>query len=187
MWYLQCSSIAALALPRASSRFVINFLLLCIPSSTHTLETDRVLYDVHSIKVSLMERLCGLCSRSCCHHSVSHLCCEGRCELCSCPRPLDKPPWLWQRAAAPRCARASSWGRGSICWLQTCVINVLGRYTWVWLSVTREPPQTCPAGKGGLGFSRWVVEFHPAGSSRQYPRSDHCVPVPTSIHFRVSI
>lgn len=98
---------------------------------------------------------------------------------------MDEPPWLWQRAAAPRCARASSWGRGSICWLQTCVINVLGRYTWVWLSVTREPPQTCPAGKGGLGFSRWVVEFHPAGSSRQYPRSDHCVPVPTSILFHV--
>lgn len=83
--------LAAPALPPASSRCVIHFLLLCIPSSTHTLETDRVLYDVHSIKMSLMERLCGLCSRSRCHHSVSHPCCEGRCESFSCPSPWVSP------------------------------------------------------------------------------------------------
>lgn len=96
----------------------------------------------------------------------------------------DEPCALWQRAAAPRCVRASSWGRCSICRLQTCVINVLGRYSWVWLSVTREPPQTCPCWERGPGLPwREVVKLHPASCSRQYPRSDHYVPAPASILF----
>lgn len=44
-----------------------------------------------------------------------------------------------QRAVGTLCIRASSWQSCSICRFQTCVINMLGKYTLVLLSIKKKP------------------------------------------------